>query len=49
MAKSMKQRWRCQFCGHWSAPSSWHRAGNKCPKCRREYDALLAQDSEGRG
>lgn len=39
--------WRCQFCLKVSHPRQWKAAGNVCPHCRRPYDALLAQDSEG--
>lgn len=36
--------YRCQFCGKESRASEWKK--DKCPKCGREYNAILAQDEE---
>lgn len=36
--------YRCQFCGKESRKSEWK--DDKCPKCKREYDWMIAQDSE---
>lgn len=35
---------RCQFCGKESDATDWKR--NKCPHCKREYDAMLAQEMD---
>lgn len=35
---------RCQFCGKESWQSEWKK--DKCPHCKREYDAMLAQESD---
>ena len=36
--------YRCQFCGTTSPVRQWRRGGEECPKCKRIYDAVLAQD-----
>jgi rubrerythrin len=36
--------YRCQFCGKVSPAKDWK--DDKCPKCGREYDPILAQDCE---
>lgn len=36
--------YRCQFCEKESRASLWK--DDICPNCGREYDVLLAQDSE---
>lgn len=36
--------YRCQFCGAETPARDWKQ--DKCPKCGRAYDAILAQDSE---
>jgi protein-arginine kinase activator protein McsA len=36
--------YRCQFCGKTSPARQWRRGGEECPKCRRIYDAALAQE-----
>lgn len=36
--------WRCQFCEEESPSSEWVR--NKCPKCKLEYDPILAQEMD---
>jgi Zn finger protein HypA/HybF involved in hydrogenase expression len=36
--------YRCQFCGKESPRPKWKK--DKCPKCGRKYDCILAQDSE---
>lgn len=38
------ESYRCQFCGEVSPRKDW--LDDACPKCKRKYDALLAQDSE---
>lgn len=35
---------RCQFCGRDSKRREWHE--DKCPHCRCEYDAILAQEGD---
>ena len=35
---------RCQFCDY--VGKGWTNKGMTCPKCKRDYDWLLAQDSE---
>ena len=35
---------RCQFCGY--VGKGWLNKGMTCPKCSKDYDWLLAQDSE---
>lgn len=39
-----QQEYRCQFCGY-EGPG-WLNDGYVCPVCGKEYNALLAQDSE---
>ena len=39
-----KEKWRCQFCGQITISEDWQ--DDKCPKCGRKYDTILAQDSE---
>lgn len=39
-----RQVYRCQFCEY--EGTGWLDGGYQCPKCRRHYDAQLAQDSE---
>lgn len=34
----------CQFCGKETPAKDWK--DNKCPKCKRQYNYMLAQDSE---
>jgi Zn finger protein HypA/HybF involved in hydrogenase expression len=36
--------YRCQFCGKESPARQWKQ--DKCPRCKRKYDVLMAQDSE---
>lgn len=36
--------YRCQFCEKESPKSEWK--DDKCPKCSKEYNVQLAQDSE---
>lgn len=36
--------YRCQFCEAETPAKKWKQ--DKCPKCGRAYDVLLAQDSE---
>jgi predicted ATP-dependent serine protease len=36
--------YRCQFCGTESVKGKW--VGDKCPKCNRPYDPLLAQEMD---
>jgi len=36
----------CQFCGKESLASEWKKLKDKCPKCKRDYDVQMAQDSE---
>jgi len=38
--------YRCQFCGETSPVKEWKNQGATCPKCGRDYDWLLAQESE---
>ena len=38
-----KQRYICQFCGY--DGTGWKNKGDECPKCGRNYDYILAQDS----
>ena len=45
MAKKLKDEiYLCQFCGKESPSKDW--ITDKCPKCKKKYDVLLAQDSE---
>ena len=44
--KPMLITYRCQFCGKWSLRKEWKNKGQTCPKCERDYDWRLAQDSE---
>ena len=37
--------YRCQFCGVTSPVKRWRAGGEECPKCKRIYDAVLAQES----
>lgn len=43
-SKKKDEIWRCQFCGEDSCSSEWVR--NKCPKCKLEYDPILAQEGD---
>lgn len=36
----------CQFCLKESRKKEWEKNKDKCPKCGRDYDVQLAQDSE---
>ncbi len=36
--------YRCQFCEKESPAKDWKK--DRCPKCGRQYDVQLAQDSE---
>lgn len=36
--------YRCQFCEKTTPSQDWK--DNKCPKCKREYDAILAQEGD---
>jgi rRNA maturation endonuclease Nob1 len=38
------ETYRCQFCEKESPVTKWTK--DRCPKCGRVYDVLLAQDSE---
>jgi len=42
--KMPDEEYICQFCGY--RGSGWLNGGQTCPVCHRDYDALLAQDSE---
>lgn len=49
--ESAKKRWnsaneeyRCQFCEKTTPSQDWK--NNKCPKCKCEYDAILAQEGD---
>jgi Zn finger protein HypA/HybF involved in hydrogenase expression len=44
MPKKLKGMYRCQFCEKESPAKNWK--DDKCPKCNKEYDVLVAQDSE---
>jgi rRNA maturation endonuclease Nob1 len=41
-----KVMYRCQFCEKESPTSEWKKLKDKCPQCGREYDAMLAQETE---
>jgi rRNA maturation endonuclease Nob1 len=43
---TVPETWQCQFCGKEYPELEWVGAGDRCPTCGREYDYLLAQDSE---
>lgn len=48
---SQGHSYRCMFCGKESlailwGPDSRGVPGNKCPKCQRDYDPILAADGE---
>lgn len=45
--EELEDFYKCQFCGDESPIKEWGRDGHECPKCKKEYDAILAQDSEG--
>lgn len=34
----------CQYCGKTSRAKDWE--NDRCPKCLKRYDAILAQESE---
>lgn len=36
--------YRCQFCEEESPKSQWK--DDKCPKCKRKYDPILAQEGD---
>ena len=36
--------YKCQFCDY--EGDGWLEKGQKCPKCGKKYDWLLAQESE---
>jgi len=38
--------YRCQFCGEESRASEWKKLKDCCPKCKRAYDWMIAQDEE---
>jgi Zn finger protein HypA/HybF involved in hydrogenase expression len=46
MPKKQTEMYRCQFCGQESQAKEWKARKDKCPKCGREYDAMLAQETE---
>lgn len=37
-------RHRCQYCGEVSPAREW--IDDTCPKCKRKYNWVIAQDSE---
>ncbi len=39
-------QYKCQFCGQSSPIAQWTNRRQTCPKCGRDYDWRLAQDSE---
>lgn len=43
----MKQEevYRCQFCTEESPASEWG-PNDRCPKCRKKYDPILAQEED---
>lgn len=41
-----KDTWRCQFCGAEAASKDWKAAKDVCPKCRKAYDPILAQEGD---
>ncbi len=45
-APDPEHHYRCHFCEKESPVREWKEFGEKCPKCGRIYDAILAQDSE---
>ena len=40
-----KDTYRCQFCGEETPCDQWEK-DTICPKCGKEYDAILAQDAD---
>lgn len=36
--------YKCQFCEEDSPAKDWD--GDKCPKCKRSYDPMLAQEGD---
>lgn len=42
----MMDTYRCQWCGHVAPIVEWGKDGQTCPKCKRKYDSLDAQDLE---
>lgn len=43
-APTEREHWRCQFCGIQSPITEWIK--DRCPKCKRKYDVILAIDTE---
>jgi lipopolysaccharide biosynthesis regulator YciM len=39
-----QEEYRCQFCGETTPAREWVR--DKCPKCKRTYDPVLAQEGD---
>ena len=44
MAKRKVTNYRCQFCEEESPAKDWK--DDKCPKCKRAYDPMLAQEGD---
>ncbi len=42
--KEIGMHYRCQWCAAETLGSRWN--GDKCPKCGRAYDAILAQEGD---
>lgn len=38
--------YRCQFCGKRTPARDWLNKKQTCPECGKDYDWVLAQDSE---
>ncbi len=43
-ARRQRDTYRCQFCEEESLARDWE--DNKCPRCGRAYDAILAQEGD---
>jgi hypothetical protein len=44
MSKKKIETYICQFCGEETPAKDWIK--DKCPKCKKEYNVIMAQDSE---
>jgi Zn finger protein HypA/HybF involved in hydrogenase expression len=42
--KAIVVEYKCQFCEEESPAKDWE--DNKCPKCKRSYDPMLAQEMD---
>jgi Zn finger protein HypA/HybF involved in hydrogenase expression len=44
--RTVTEYYKCQFCEEMSPAAEWKKRQDKCPKCGREYDCILAQEGD---